>query len=191
MTTPQRVLDFWFMPPDAPDYGRRRMEWFIRTPEFDAAIERDLAGASEAATRGNLDAWRAAPESCLALILLLDQVPRNLFRGSARAFEGDARALELARHALANGFEADLLVVQRWFLWLPFEHAEDLACQETCLRLAETLRDDPQSADFIAYAKAHYDVIERFGRFPHRNAALGRESTPEEVEFLKQPGSSF
>lgn len=191
MTTPGEVLDFWFLAPDAPDYGRRRVEWFMPTPEFDAAIERDLTAAYEAARRGAFDTWRAAPESCLALILLLDQIPRNLFRASARAYESDAKALELARYALGNEFGAGMLNPQRWFLWLPFEHAEDLACQKTCLRLAESLRDDPESADFISFAKAHYDVIERFGRFPHRNAVLGRESTAEEVEFLKEPGSSF
>jgi uncharacterized protein (DUF924 family) len=191
MTTPGDVLDFWFLPPDAAEYGRRRVEWFMPAPEFDAAIERDLAAAYEAARRGDFDTWRTAPESCLALILLLDQIPRNLFRASARAYESDAQALELARYALDNKFDAGLLNPQRWFLWLPFEHAEDLACQETCLRLAETLRDDPESADFISFAQAHYDVIERFGRFPHRNAVLGRETTFEEAEFLKEPDSSF
>ena len=191
MATSQEVLDFWFLAPDAPEHGHRRVTWFMPKPEFDAAVERHLAGPYEAARSGDYDAWRAAPESCLALILLLDQVPRNLFRDSGRAFESDAKALELARHALANKFDSGLLIPQRWFLWLPFEHAEDLACQETCLRLAETLRDDPESADFIAYAKSHYDVIERFGRFPHRNAVLGRETTPEEGEFLKQPDLSF
>ncbi len=188
MITSQEVLDFWFLPPDAPEFGRRRAEWFIRSPEFDAAIERDLAGAYDAARRGDYDGWRAAPKSCLALILLLDQVPRNLFRDAARAFESDGKALELARHALDTKFESELLIVQRWFLWLPFEHAEDMACQETCRRLAETLRDDPESADFISFAKSHYDVIERFGRFPHRNAVLGRECTPDERTFLEAKG---
>ena len=191
MTTPGEVLDFWFLPPDAAEYERRCVEWFMPTPEFDAAIERDLAAAYEAARRGDFYTWRAAPESCLALILLLDQIPRNLFRASARAYESDAKALELAHYALGNEFDAGLLNTQRWFLWLPFEHAEDLACQEICLRLAESLRDDPESANFIGFAKAHYDVIDRFGRFPHRNAALGRETTPEEAEFLKEPNSSF
>jgi uncharacterized protein (DUF924 family) len=188
MTTPQEVLDFWFLAPGSPGHGRKRVEWFVATPEFDAATEGQLAGPYEAARRGDYDEWRAAPESCLALILLLDQAPRNLFRDSARAYGNDEKALELARHALDNKFDAGLLNPQRWFLWLPFEHAEDIACQETCLRLAESLREDPESADFIAFAKSHYDVIERFGRFPHRNAVLGRKTTPEEQAFLDAKG---
>ncbi len=188
MTTPQDVLDFWFLPPDAPDYGRRRTAWFVADPVFDAEIETRFGAAYEAARAGKYDGWRAVPSHCLALILILDQFSRNLFRESARAFESDEQALELARHALDRRFDRELLIAQQWFLWLPFEHAENLACQEICMGLAEVFRDDPESADFIAYAKAHYDVIARFGRFPHRNALLGRDSTPEELAFLEDKG---
>jgi uncharacterized protein (DUF924 family) len=122
---------------------------------------------------------------------VLDQFPRNMFRGTPRAFAADARALELARDAVGRGFDQVFLPVQRWFTYLPFEHAEDLAMQRESLRLFERLAADAAGAGTFTYAMRHYAVIARFGRFPHRNAILGRESTPDELAFLAQPGSSF
>ena len=185
------VLDFWFGLPGSPDYGRPRKEWFRKSDEFDAAIRTRFLDLHQRAADGALQPWRAAPDSLLALIVVLDQFSRNLYRGSSRAFAGDAQALGLAQLAVSRGDDRALIPVQRCFVYLPFEHAEDLAAQRRCLELFEGLRGDPDSADSIDYARRHYDIIERFGRFPHRNAILGRVSTPEEIEFLKQPGSGF
>ena len=136
--------------------------------------------------RGELDRWRSTPLAALALIVVLDQFSRNLFRGTPRAFVGDPAALAAAASAIERGFDRLLSAQERTFAYMPFEHAEDLAAQRRSLALFGAL--DP---DDIDYAKRHHDIIARFGRFPHRNAALGRESTPEEIEFLKRPGSSF
>lgn len=152
--------------------------------------DRFLADCNLAA-EGRLAHWQEHPNSCLALILLLDQFPRNIFRGTPRAFATDAMALQAAERAVGDRFDEQLLPVQRWFLYLPFEHSEHLEHQHRSIALFDTLRDDPDSASTIDYAYRHLRVIERFGRFPHRNAILGRESTPEEQEFLLQPGSGF
>ena len=125
---------------------------------------------------------------CLALCILLDQVPRNLFRGTPRAFILDPAAREVTRHALQQGFDSGLKETERMFLYLPLEHSEDLSDQQDCVRLMGAL---PNGAEYLSYAERHRDVIARFGRFPHRNGILGRDSTEEELEFLKQSGSSF
>lgn len=176
-----QVLDFWF----APGMAER---WFKTDPAFDAEVRARLGPLHERAAAGELHGWRDSAEGCLALVLLLDQAPRNLFRDAARAFATDAAALELAYHAIARGFDRELPQGRRIFLYLPLEHSEDLADQETCVRLTAALDENP---DWHDYAVQHRDIIARFGRFPHRNAALGRESTPEELAFLEQPGSSF
>ncbi len=175
------VLEFWFGP------GMKE-RWFASDPDFDAEVRAQLGGAREAAVAGALESWRDSAEGCLALIVLLDQVPRNLFRGRARAFATDAAARELTGHAIARGFHATLTQDQRGFLYLPLEHSESLGDQETSLRLTAMLDEDTSWHD---YAVRHRDIIARFGRFPHRNAALGRQSTPEEEAFLEQPNSSF
>jgi uncharacterized protein (DUF924 family) len=143
------------------------------------------------AQAGNLDSWKNSPQSCLALILLLDQFPRHMFRGTPQAFATDWQALSAAQYAIAQGYDRELLPVQRWFIYLPFEHSENLDHQNQSVSLFEQLSDDPDSADTIQYAIRHRKVILRFGRFPHRNAILGRVSTAQEEEFLQQPGSSF
>ena len=136
--------------------------------------------------------WSTSPDGALARIVVLDQFTRNALRGTPRAFAGDAQALAAARQVVARGWDAQLLPIQRPFVYLPFEHAEDLATQREALRLFAGLSAaDPTLADYEGYAHAHYDIIERFGRFPHRNAILGRASTREELEFLSQPGSGF
>lgn len=187
----REVLDFWFGPVGTPGYGRPREAWFKKSDAFDAAIRARFLDLHLQAAEGALAAWRTAPDSLLALIIVLDQFPRNLFRGSSRAFATDAQALAAAEFAVAQGYDRKLAPVERWFVYLPFEHAEDLALQRRCLELFEDLRTDPDSAGSIDYARRHYEIIARFGRFPHRNALLGRVSTPEEIEFLRQPGSGF
>lgn len=187
----QSVLAFWFGTPDAPDYGRPRREWFAKSAAFDALVRTRFAGTLEAAARGELEGWCATPAGALALVIVLDQFPRNIHRGTARAFATDAPALRTARDMVARGDDRLLLPVQRHFVYLPFEHAENLAMQEESVRLFETLRGDPHSEEAIDYAYRHHAIIERFGRFPHRNAMLGRPSTTEEIEFLRQPGSGF
>ena len=175
------VLSFWFQP-------AHREKWFVKDPQFDAAVRRALLPAHRLAVRGDLAAWRQGSEGCLALCILLDQVPRNLFRGSEMAFACDAMAREVCRHAIAEGYDLILPQEQRGFLYLPLEHSEDLADQEDYCRLALALDEDPGWHDS---ALKHRAIIARFGRFPHRNQALGRETTAEEAEFLTQPDSSF
>lgn len=187
----REVLDFWFGPAGSPEYGRSREAWFKKSEAFDDAIRARFLDLYLQAADGGMQAWRAAPDSLLALILVLDQFPRNLFRGTSRAFATDAQALAAAQLAVAQGFDRTLVPVQRWFVYLPFEHAEVLDLQRQCLALFEDLRSDPDSTGTIDYARRHFEIIARFGRFPHRNAVLGRVSTPEEVEFLRQPGSGF
>jgi uncharacterized protein (DUF924 family) len=143
------------------------------------------------AAQGSLANWVGTAGDCLALVLLLDQFPRNAFRGTARAFASDALALEAARLALARGYDRDMLPVERLFVYLPFEHSERLEDQVRACELTRELAPFAETKDIYQYAVRHRDIIARFGRFPHRNEALGRPSTPEETEFLKQPGSGF
>jgi uncharacterized protein (DUF924 family) len=185
MTTPAEVLAFWFA--DGPE--TRRKVWFQKDPDFDAGCERFRA-ARDAAKTGAFDAWAETPEGTLALLILLDQLSRNLFRGSGEAFAADARALAIARAAVTRGFDRALHPVQRLFVYLPYEHAEDLATQDESVRLFESV-GAALGPDTVDYAHRHRDVIRRFGRFPHRNAALGRANTPDEDIYLAQPGAGF
>jgi uncharacterized protein (DUF924 family) len=184
------LLDFWFGAPGDPHCDRRRPIWFKATPEFDALCERFAADQRRAAA-GDYDAWIAAPLPCLALILLLDQLPRNLHRGSAAAYASDAKARWAAREALARGHDQALPPVRRLFVYLPFEHSEDLADQRLSLELYARIPPETPDHDPLRAARRHHEIIARFGRFPHRNQALGRITTAEEAEFLKEPDSSF
>lgn len=178
------LLKFWFED-SGPDL------WFARSDEFDRTVRERFFADYEAAARGEYDHWRDSGAGCVALCLLLDQFPRNLFRDDGRAFATDAKALAIARQAVDAGLDMEEGVNRdmRKFLYLPFEHSEDLGDQRLCMKLmAERL--DPVGED-LDWARKHFVIIERFGRFPHRNEALGRESTPEELEFLKKPDSSF
>lgn len=175
------VLDFWFGPEAGPE------RWFKKDPTFDAAIRARFADACADALAGGLADWRAGARGCLALILLLDQFPRNLHRDDARAFAGDARARAVLARARAAGFDRELDPAERHFLYMPLMHSEDPADQRDSVALFEALGN----ADVLKYARAHKAIIDRFGRYPHRNAVLGRASTPEEEAFLRQPGSSF
>lgn len=188
----QEVLDFWFGPTNEPGYGRTRPVWFRKDPAFDASIADRFGALLEQALTEGMPSWRQRPQSALAEVIVLDQFTRNAFRDTPRAFAGDALALERARAMVASGQHVALLPVQRQFAYLPFEHSEDLADQAEALRLFEQLgRKEPPFADLLQWAQKHHDVVARFGRFPHRNAILGRDSTPEEAEFLQQPGSTF
>src|SRR5690606_26348694 len=154
---------------------------------FDREVRSRFLPLYEQAERGGLAHWKARADDCLALILVLDQFPRNMFRGTPRTFAGDRLALEAARHALAQHYDRGRLPVERLFLYLPFEHSEALEDQRLACELTRPLEAVPETNDAYRYALAHLEIIERFGRFPHRNAVLGRRSTPEELEFLKQP----
>lgn len=191
MSQAEKILDFWFGQPGQEIYGKPRQIWFAKKPEFDLEVRSRFLSDYEQAAAGNLDEWKNSPLSCLALILLLDQFPRNMFRGTAQAFATDWQALSTAQYAVAQAYDRELLPVQRWFIYCPFEHSENLEHQNQAVALFGQLGDDPDSADTINYAIRHREVILRFGRFPHRNEILGRVSTPEEEEFLQQPGSSF
>ncbi|MEY4416265.1 MAG: hypothetical protein RIQ53_3558 [Pseudomonadota bacterium] len=197
----REILDFWFGPPDDPLHRQPRPSWFQKVPAFDAQIRERFGTRVEAALAGGLDHWLATPPGVLpappmqpaqALILLLDQFTRNIFRDTARAFAGDERARTLAQALVDSGADRHLSGVQRQFVYLPFVHAEDLALQREGLRLFTAMGiDDPVVAGAAPWAQRHLEIIERFGRFPHRNAALGRPDTPEEAQFLTQPGSGF
>jgi uncharacterized protein (DUF924 family) len=184
---PRDILDFWFGP--AP--GESRAEWFRKDARFDEEIRERFGEVHRAAANRDLEAWRASPEAMLALVIVLDQFSRNLYRGEARAFAQDAHALECANQALGRGDDLQLLPVQRMFLYLPLEHSEVLADQERCVDLMRSLEAFEPTRGLTEWAVKHRDIVARFGRFPHRNAALGRASTREELEFLTQPGSGF
>lgn len=187
----ENIVDFWFLPEGTPGYGRPRKEWFRKDPAFDAEIDERFGDLVEQALAGALTDWQHWPQGALARILVLDQFTRNIFRNSARAFAGDELALAAAQDMVARQADLKLLAVQRWFVYLPFEHAESLAAQSESVALFAALNGHGEFADAYDYAVRHYHVIRRFGRFPHRNALLGRLSTPEELTFLQQPGSSF
>jgi uncharacterized protein (DUF924 family) len=177
----QEVLDFWFRG------GERRKAWFTKDAAFDAEIRARFLALQETGASGALRPWMDAPGDCLALVIVLDQFPRNLWRSgpdAARAFASDALALEAARHAIERAYDRGLPDAVRMFFYLPFEHSERLEDQERALQLFAGHPD-------FEWARRHWEIIRRFARFPHRNAALGRESTPEELEFLSRPGSSF
>lgn len=176
------VLSFWF----GPDPEERRAVWFQKDSKFDDAITARFASLYENALGGALDTMANTPRGCLALVILLDQFPRNMFRNDARAFATDEKALQLARLAIKNGFDRELTDLQRQFLYMPYQHSEVLEDQRRSVVLFETL-----DANTHEYAVRHLEIVERFGRFPHRNAALGRDSTEAEAAFLSEPNSSF
>ena len=163
----------------------------MKNEKFDAEIRSRFGEVHAQAARGELEDWRRERESMLALIVVLDQFSRNLYRNDPRAFAQDAHALACAREALGRGDDALSLPVERQFLYLPFEHSEDAADQALCVRLMSQLEGFEHTRGLTEWAVKHQVIVDRFGRFPHRNALLGRASTPEEVEFLKQPGSGF
>lgn len=191
MSRPEDVLEFWFGKPGEEGYGEFRKAWFGPDEDFDARFRERFLEDFEEAAAGRLKDWEQTPEGALALIILLDQGSSMLFRGNRRAFETDPLSLAVARRALERGFDQRFPELHRWFFYLPFEHSEDPADQARAVELFSRL--EPTEANLLAldYAVRHQRVIERFGRFPNRNAALGRESTPEELEFLAGPDAPF
>jgi uncharacterized protein (DUF924 family) len=189
-----KILKFWFGDPADPDgeYGQQRSLWFKKDPALDETLRQHFLADYEQAAAGHLDFWRDQPHSCLALVLLLDQLPRNLFRGQPRSFASDRAARAIANHALVQGYDQQVLPVERIFFYLPLEHSEDLADQDRCVDLVRSLHAaHPEFASTLDYAMRHREIIQRFGRFPHRNPVLGRETTWAEAEFLQKPGSRF
>ncbi len=189
----EQVVAFWFDETEPKQH-------FVKDPAFDQLVRDKLGALHARAMTGELESWRDSAIGCLALCVLLDQAPRNMFRDDPRSFASDPRALEVAQHALAQGFDRDLTPRQRTFVYLPFEHAEDRGLQAQSVALFKALHDevaaqDPEAAKGLAiaydYALRHQVIVDRFGRFPHRNAVLSREPTDEERDFLSQPGSSF
>jgi len=185
------VLAFWFGEPGSPEHLQPREAWFRRDPAFDEEIRRRFLALHAAAALGERDRWREAPESLLALVIVLDQFSRNLYRGDARAFSQDAQALAAAELALARGWDRVRAPVERQFLYLPFEHAEDAALQDRAVERFFALEAFAETRGLTAWAEKHRVIVRRFGRFPHRNAALGRASTAAEEAFLREPNSRF
>lgn len=189
---PEDILDFWFGRPGDTDFGQPRSTWFRKDPAFDTSIRERFLLTVDVALAGGLADWATMPAGALALLIVLDQFPRNLFRGDAKAFAGDSRALVLAGEVVDRRWDAKLLPVQKAFAYLPFEHSESLVDQERSVALFAALAEaHPATAGYLDYAYRHRDVIVRFGRFPHRNAALGRPSTPQETVYLALPGAGF
>ncbi len=176
LPAPADVLSFW--------RGAGPKKWYVKDEAFDAEVRARFLAAHEAAARGQLWGWEQSAQGALALLILLDQFPRNLYRDSGHAFATDPKARTLARAAIEAGHDRAVEPLMRNFFYLPFEHSEDLADQDYCLALCA----EAETADDLKWAQVHHDIIVRFGRFPHRNAALGRTTTPEEQEFLDDGG---
>ncbi|MBB3168818.1 DUF924 family protein [Simiduia aestuariiviva] len=176
----QAVLDFWFdeITP---------AQWWKKDPLFDQVVRDRFESLLQAALAGECEHWRHSAQGCLALVILLDQFSRNIFRDQPAAFAADQQALDVAMNAVAQGWDRQLTNQQRHFLYMPYMHSEDAAVHELAVALFGALDGD----DSDAFELRHKAIIDRFGRYPHRNAILGRESTPEELAFLQQPGSSF
>jgi uncharacterized protein (DUF924 family) len=196
---PENVLAFWFGPPGsaAEVAGQKSKLWFGKSPENDLAVIDHFSATLLAATAGQLDHWTSTPRGRLALIIVLDQFPHHIYRDQPQAFATDPQALTQSLAALTVGEDRQLAPIERVFLYLPLEHAESLDLQDRAVslygKLAHEAATDERALfdNFLDYARRHRDVVARFGRFPHRNAILGRASTPDELEFLKQPGSRF
>jgi uncharacterized protein (DUF924 family) len=192
----EQVVDFWFGRDEDPEevQGKRAARWFVRDDAFDAQVRIRFGSLVDAAISGELGAWNLSPRSWLALLILLDQFPRNLYRDSALAFSGDDKAQRTALAGIARGDDLAVPVRYRAFAYLPLEHAEDLPLQRRCIALFEALAASPEAKPteaytrYLGYARRHYDVIQRFGRFPHRNRVLGRASTPDEQAYLDAGG---
>jgi uncharacterized protein (DUF924 family) len=197
--TPDEILDYWFG--DAarePLKAKARMDfWFRATPEHDREIAQRFAETLAAAAEGSLSHWETEPHASLALVIVLDQVPRNACRGKPAAFAHDAEALSVSRHGVGAGHLRGLTTIEQGFFVMPFQHCEDLACQRESVALFEQIAHDaapdwlPIAENMLRYARLHLELIERFGRFPHRNAILGRASTSAEIEFLRTNTESF
>ena len=197
VVSPEDVIRFWLGEPEAPPLANAE-RWWKKDEAFDREIKERFGETLERAVRGELSAWQSTPRGRLALVILCDQFSRNIFRGTARSFAQDELARAVAIESFSAADDLALTPVEVSFVLMPFMHAEDLALQQRAIdgyaKLSEAATDEKLRANFdnsVKYGKLHKVIIERFGRFPHRNAILGRDSTPEEAEFLTQPGSSF
>lgn len=196
--TEEDVLRFWLGAPGDPPLAKAE-NWWKKDEAFDRELRDRFEAMLERGAHGELAEWRASPRGRVALVILLDQLSRNIFRGTPRSFSQDPLAREVALQALEAGDHRTVTPIEATFLLMPLMHAEDVAPQRRCHEAFRALCDrvpeeDPVHgvlAEYVGYAERHMAIIERFGRFPHRNAILGRPSTPEEEAFLKQPGSSF
>lgn len=190
------ILRFWFGDDSLHPLSHNKM-WFSKSPQFDSVIRQNFEGMVEEAASGAFDDWAKTPDGALALVILLDQFPRNIYRGDERAFALDDHARRIAEIALDLGHDKHLTAVERCFLYLPLEHSEDITAQERAVTLFDELAREthdgatPLVNEALSYAIRHRDIIARFGRFPHRNEALGRRSTNDEIEFLKRSDSTF
>jgi uncharacterized protein (DUF924 family) len=191
LSAPQEILNFWFRCEDEEGSGEFQEAWFTKDREFDREIRERFEPVYEEAAGGGLDHWKSEARSCLALIIVLDQFPRNMYRGDARMYAADEKAREAARHAIEHAYDRELSPYGRMFMYLPFEHSEELDDQRLSVELFRGLSTEMGSEDLLGYAVRHLEIVERFGRFPHRNEILGRRTTPEEAEFLSGPDSSF
>ncbi len=193
------ILSYWFgEPEDTVSYSQGRSKiWFGGDAETDRDIRQRYLPLLEKFTKGELDHWKQHPKSALALIILLDQFTRNIYRDQAKAYDFDPQSLQLAKDCVDRGIDKQMLCIERVFVYLPYEHSENIEDQKESLKLFEgILQDAPedlkQSAEsYLLFAKKHYDVVAEFGRFPHRNSLLGRESTNEEIKFLEAKGRGF
>src|SRR5215468_7285459 len=184
------LIDFWFGTPNDPGRELHREIWFRASEEFDAALRREFLADYEAAAAGALRSWEASPEGALALVLLLDQVPRNIFRATPRAYVTDAEACAAADRALEGGFDQLVPPAWRLFFYMPFHHSENIADQRRSVALSNALLRNPDRRGSLRrYGCPYVEVIERFGRFPHRNEILGRQSTPAEIAFMAEVAS--
>ncbi len=192
MSDIEEILTFWFGEiRDEPSYfAERAQRWFAQNADFDRQIVQRFQADYELAAQGQLARWTETARGGLALILVLDQFPRNMFRNDPRAFATDPLAQQIAEQIIAAGFDRQLRLVERYFVYVPFMHSEKRAHQQRSVMLFQQLAAQRAYFD-TSYAVRHQAVIDRFGRFPHRNTVLGRVSTPAELAFLKQPGSSF
>ncbi|WP_316148857.1 DUF924 family protein [Cupriavidus sp. BIC8F] len=188
-----RLVDFWFGQPGSAAWNTERPQWFTKSDAFDAQIRTNFLSDWQVACDGAPDDWSVTPEGACARVVLLDQFPRNMFRNDPRSFGSDAQALPLARRIVATGMDRKLPTdYHRMFCYMPFEHSEALEDQDEAVRLMTQLRESSGGVvDVVEWAEKHRAIITRFGRFPHRNAVLGRQSTEQELAFLRQPGSSF
>ncbi len=196
-----KILDFWFgnLKENELPSKEYRKRWWIKDHENDKRIKDHFGYDLDLAIRGELDDWKTTPDGTLALILLFDQFTRNIYRNTEEAFSQDKNTIEICINGIKKGFDEALHPVQRTFYYMPLMHSEDMSMQEKSIECFSNLAKEFATPESIAkmvsgsfeYAMKHYEIVKRFGRYPHRNAILGRESTPEEIEFLSEPGSSF
>ena len=191
MSRVDEILAFWFGRPGDDEFGAPREAWWKKDPAFDEAIRSRFLADYQRAVAGETGDFADTPDGALALILVLDQFPRNMFRDAARAFAADEQARAVARTAVDAGFDRDMPPILRLFPYLPFEHSECMADQQASVSLINALPEHAGRDKTIESALRHREIIARFGRFPHRNAILGRETTAKEAAFLKEPNSSF